>query len=113
MTDQELKEIILEVKNSTIPLPTQQKIIKELEGSRWIPTTCTVDQVINELEEEKEYAYADFEAYVNDVSPCLDAEYDDLFHRGLERAIKIIKDGGKNDAGFGNTRPKRSVCKRR
>ena len=71
-----------------------------------------MDQVINELEEEKEYAYADFEAYVNDVSPCLDAEYDDLFHRGLERAIKIIKDGGKNDAGFGNTRPKRSVCKR-
>lgn len=96
MTDQELKEVIQEIKNSTMP----------------IPTICTVDQVINELEEEKEYAYADFEAYVNDVSPCLDAEYDDIFHRGLERAIEIIKDGGKNDAGFGNTRPKRSVCKR-
>lgn len=37
MTDQEFKETILEIKNSTIPLPTQQKIIKELEGSRWIP----------------------------------------------------------------------------
>lgn len=37
MTDQEFKETILEIKNSTIPLPSQQKIIKELEGSRWIP----------------------------------------------------------------------------
>lgn len=37
MTDQELKEIILELRNSTIPIPTQQKLIDELEGSRWIP----------------------------------------------------------------------------
>lgn len=103
MTDQELKEVIQEIKNSTMPIPTQQKIIAELKGSRWISTTCTVDQVINELEEKKEYAYADFEEYVYKFSPCLDAEYDDLFHKGLERAIKIIKDGGKNDAGFGNT----------
>ena len=31
MTDQELKEVIQEIKNSTMPIPT------ELEGSRWIP----------------------------------------------------------------------------
>ena len=37
MTDQELKEIILEIRNSTLPIPTQQKLIDELEGSRWIP----------------------------------------------------------------------------
>lgn len=37
MTDQELKEAILEIRNSTLPIPTQQKIIAELEGSRWIP----------------------------------------------------------------------------
>lgn len=37
MTDQELKEIILEIRNSTMPIPTQQKVIDELEGSRWIP----------------------------------------------------------------------------
>lgn len=53
MTDQELKEVILEIRNSTLPIPTQQKIIAELEGSSRILTTCTVDQVINELEEEK------------------------------------------------------------
>lgn len=37
MTDQELKEAILEIRNSTMPIPTQQKLIDELEGSRWIP----------------------------------------------------------------------------
>lgn len=37
MTDQEFKETILEINNSTLPIPTQQRIIKELEGSRWIP----------------------------------------------------------------------------
>lgn len=34
---QELKEVIQEIKNSTMPIPTQQKLIDELEGSRWIP----------------------------------------------------------------------------
>lgn len=92
MTDQELKEAIQEIKNSTMPIPTQQKVIDELEGSRQILTICTANQVINQLEEEKEYAYADFEVYVNEFSPCLDAEYDDLFHKGLERAIKIVKE---------------------
>lgn len=33
MTDQELKEVIQEIKNSTMPIPTQQKVIDELEGS--------------------------------------------------------------------------------
>ena len=37
MTDQELKEVILEIRNSTLPIPTQQKLIDELEGSRRIP----------------------------------------------------------------------------
>ena len=46
------------------------------------------------MEEERELSYADFDRYVDEVSPCLDAEYDDFFHRGLERAIKIVKGGG-------------------
>ncbi len=61
------------------------------------PTAYDVDKIVEKLEEEREYAYADFEEYVNEVSPCLDVEYDDLFHRGLERAIKIVKAGGKNE----------------
>lgn len=31
MTDQKLKEVIQEIKNSTMPIPTQQKVIDELE----------------------------------------------------------------------------------
>lgn len=49
-------------------------------------------KIIKRLEEEREYSYADFEKYVQECSPCLDAEYDDYFHRGLERAIKIIQE---------------------
>lgn len=26
----------------------------------------------------------------------IDAEYDDLYHRGLDRAIEIVKQGGKS-----------------
>lgn len=59
-----------------------------------IPTAYDVDAVVAELEEEREYSYADFEEYVNEKSPCLDAEYDDFFHRGLERAVKIVRKGG-------------------
>lgn len=59
-----------------------------------LPTAYNVDKVVKELEEEREYSYADFEEYAQEKSPCLDAEYDDFFHRGLERAIKIVRKGG-------------------
>ncbi len=50
------------------------------------------EKIIEKLEEEREYAYANFDDYVEECSPCLDAEYGDLFHRGLERAVKVIKE---------------------
>lgn len=50
-----------------------------------------VDKVIDQLEDEKEYANADFEEYVQEIEPCLDEEYDDTFSQGIERAIKILK----------------------
>lgn len=53
-----------------------------------------MDKVVEQLKAEKEFSYADFDEYVNEVCPCLDAEYDDFFHRGLERAIDIVKAGG-------------------
>ena len=61
------------------------------------PTAYDVDKIVEQLEEERELAYADFERYVEEVSPCLDSEYDDFFHRGIERAIKVLKAGGKRD----------------
>mgnify|MGYP006891104104 CR=1 FL=1 len=58
------------------------------------PTAFDPDKVVEQLKEEKEFSYVDFGEYVDEVCPCLDAEYDDLFHRGLERAIEIVKGGG-------------------
>ena len=58
------------------------------------PTAYDQDKVVEQLEEERELSYADFDRYAEEVSPCLDAEYDDFFHRGIERAIKIVKGGG-------------------
>lgn len=55
------------------------------------PKIYDVDKIVDQLEEEKEYANADFEEYAKEVEPCLDAEYDDTFSQGIERAIKILK----------------------
>ena len=55
------------------------------------PKISDVDKIVDQLEEEKEYANANFEEYVQEVEPCLDAEYDDTFSQGVERAIKILK----------------------
>ena len=66
----------------------------------WIdaqPTAFNVEKVVEQLEEEREYSYANFNEYVKEVSPCLDAEYDDVFSRGLERAIEIVKQGGTDE----------------
>lgn len=63
-------------------------IIDEIDEQ---PTAVDVDKVVEQLEEERKLAYADFNKYVEEVSPCLDAEYDDSFQRGLERAIMVDK----------------------
>ena len=48
-------------------------------------------QYVPESVVEQEYANADFEEYAKEVEPCLDAEYDDTFSQGIERAVKILK----------------------
>ena len=50
------------------------------------------ENILERLQEERELSYADFRRYVDEVSPCLDAEYDDFFHRGLERASRLVKE---------------------
>lgn len=57
------------------------------------PTAFDVNEVLRQLNEEKELSYADFDRYVKEVSSYLDAEYDDFFHMGIERAIRIITVG--------------------
>ena len=61
------------------------------------PTAYDVDKIVEQLEEERELAYADFDRYVEEVDPCFDSECDDFFHAGLGRAIKVLKEGGKRD----------------
>ena len=55
-----------------------------------------VDKVIDQLEDEKEYADADFEAYVQETVPNLDSEYDDTYSHGMERAIQIMKEASEH-----------------
>lgn len=52
----------------------------------------TFEKILDMLEEERELSYADFSRYVEEVSPCLDDEYDDFFHRGLERASRLVRE---------------------
>lgn len=56
------------------------------------PKRYDMDKIIDQLEEEKEYANADFESYVREKTPHLDSEYDDTFSQGIERAIQIVKE---------------------
>ena len=54
--------------------------------------TTKIDSVVRQLEEEADYAYADFEEYKKEV---LGADFDELpdddFRYGLKRGIEIIK----------------------
>ena len=61
------------------------------------PKIYDVDKVIDKLEEEKEYAYEDFEAYVEETVLNLDSEYDDTYSQGMERAIQIMKEEMENN----------------
>jgi len=67
-----------------LSLPTILKADKE--------STTKIDLVVRQLEEEADYAYADFEEYKKEV---LGADFDELpdddFRYGLKRAIEIIK----------------------
>ena len=67
---------------------------KILDGLGDIPTAYDVEKVVAELEEEKDIAYADFDMYINDYELDLDSDYDDLLHKGLARAIDVIRKGG-------------------
>lgn len=68
-----------------------QDCIKAIENQQ---TAYDVDKVVEELENEREYAHADFEQYAE--LHGIDTE-DDWFYAGMRRAIEIVKAGGTND----------------
>ena len=61
-----------------------------------LPTVYDIDKIVEQLEEERELAYVNFDRYVEEIDPCFDSEYYDFFHKGLGRAIKVLKAGGQN-----------------
>ena len=55
-----------------------------------LPTVYDIDKIIEQLKEEMELAYVDFDRYVEEVDPCFDSECDDFFYTGLGRALSLI-----------------------
>ena len=51
------------------------------------------EKVVAQLEEEKDYSYADMDEYASRYELNL-ADCDDWFYKGLARAIDIVKAGG-------------------
>ena len=60
-----------------------------------MPTAFDAEKVVKLLEEERDYSYEDYENYAEKHD--MDVECDDLFCRGLDRAIEIVKRGGRDD----------------
>lgn len=56
-------------------------------------TRKPMDNIVAELEEEKDYSYADMDEYASRYELNLD-DCDDWFYKGLARAIDIVKAGG-------------------
>ena len=59
------------------------------------PTAFDAEKVVKLLEEERDYSYEDYENYAEKHN--MDVECDDLFCRGLDRAIEIVKRGGRDE----------------
>lgn len=66
---------------------TVRRMVKEQ------PTAFDVEKVLEQLEEEREQSYEDFESYAEEHG--VDNDYEDWFFLGLVRAIEIVKRGGR------------------
>lgn len=68
----------------------------EIIDNKAADVTTKKDLVIRQLEEEADYAYADFEEYKTEVLGVDSDELpDDDFRYGLKRAIEVIKAADK------------------
>lgn len=59
------------------------------------PIAFDVENIIKQLEEERDSSYEDYENYAEKHN--MDVALDDLFCRGLDRAIEIVKRGGRDE----------------
>lgn len=68
-----------------------EKRLSKKELNKYLLLGMSIKGIINQLEEEQEWSYANFEDYIEQCAPYMDAEYDDFFHMGLRRAIDVVK----------------------
>lgn len=54
-----------------------------------------MENIIKQLEEERDYFYEDYENYAEKHDMYVECY--DLFCRGLDRAIEIVKRGGRDE----------------
>lgn len=73
--------------------PNKANALCELIDSQ--PIAFDVENIIKQLEKERDYSYEDYENYAEKHD--IDVECDDLFCRGLDRAIEIVKRGGMDE----------------
>lgn len=64
------------------------------------PTAFDTENIIKQLEEERDSSYEDYENYAEKHD--MDVECDDLFCRGLDRAIEIVERGGRDENKMSN-----------
>lgn len=67
---------------------TVRRMVKEQS------TAFDVENIIEQLKEEREQSYADFESYAEEHG--MDGD-DDWFYQGMARAIDIVKRGGRDE----------------
>lgn len=80
---------IKQYQKDIIDYKIENRILKRYE------TAYDVDKILKQLEEEREYSYADFERYAEEYG--IDRDHDDWFYEGLKRAIEIVKGGTENE----------------
>lgn len=68
-----------------------EKRLDKKELNKYLLLGMSAEKIINQLEEEQEWSYANFEDYTEQCASYMDAEYDDFFHMGLRRAIDVLR----------------------
>ena len=73
--------------------PNKANALCELIDSQ--PTAFDVEKVIEQIEEESCQSYTDFKKYAEEHN--MDGGFNDWHYKGLNRAIEIVKRGGRDE----------------
>lgn len=68
-----------------------EKRLSKKELNKYLLLGMSIKGIINQLEKEQEWSYANFEDYIEQCASYMDAEYDGFYHMGLRRSIDVLK----------------------